>query len=467
MKSILYVTAGILAAGLLPVHAQAPSPDEVRAIAQRAYIFAYPMVLMEYTRRNAVGPNGAGANRLAHAQTFPLAGPGNVIRPNADTLYSSSWLDLSDEPVMLHVPDTHGRYYLMQFMDAWTETFSVPGKRTTGTDEGWFAIVGPGWAGHHLPDGAQRIDAPTNMVWLIGRTQTNGPSDYDNVHAIQRGYRLMPLSRYPDGVPPVPNGVTQRVARAEMTPPRQIERLSPLEFFSTFATLLAANPPHPDDAPMMKDLARIGIVPGKPFDPAALDPAAKLALEEGAQAASKSLNGGSGGSSRRARPAGANGWSGGLAAGTTAVGRYGTNYASRAAVARGGLGANPPEDAVYMNCNQDSSGTALDGSNRYKLHFDKDKMPPVRAFWSLTMYGPDGFFVANPISRFAIGDRDALKFNADGSLDLYVDQSTPGPDKESNWLPAPAGPFNVMFRLYWPKDEVLTGKWFPPALVRQ
>src|ERR1700678_4521346 len=175
---------------------QTPPADEVRAIAARAYTFAYPMVLMEYTRRNAVGPNGAGANRLANAAAFPVAGVGNVIRPNADTLYSSSWIDLSKEPVMLHVPDTHGRYYLMQFMDAWTETFSVPGKRTTGTDEGWFAIVGPWWSGR-LPEGARRVDAPTNTVWLIGRTQTNGPSDYENVHAIQAGYKLMPLSAYP------------------------------------------------------------------------------------------------------------------------------------------------------------------------------------------------------------------------------------------------------------------------------
>lgn len=463
MKPILYVFAAILAAGSLPASAQAPSPGEIRAIAGRAYIFAYPMVLMEYTRRNAVGPNGAGANRLAHAQTFPSAGTANVIRPNADTLYSSSWIDLTEEPVLLHVPDTHGRYYLMQFMDAWTETFSVPGKRTTGTDDGWFAIVGPGWKGHHLPDGAQRIDAPTNMVWLIGRTQTNGPSDYENVHAIQRGYRLMPLSKYPDGVPPVANGVTRRVASAEMTPPRQVERLSPMEFFTTFASLLADNPPHPDDGPMMKDLARIGIVPGQPFDLGAFDAAAKQALEEGAQAASKSLNGGGGGA-RRVPRAGANGWSGGLGEGTTAVGRYGTNYASRAAVARGGLGANPPEDAIYMNCAQDTSGAALDGTHTYRLHFDKDKMPPVRAFWSITMYGPDGFFIANPISRFAIGDRDQLKFNADGSLDLYVSQNSPGAGKESNWLPSPAGAFNLTFRMYWPEEQALSGKWIPPAV---
>jgi hypothetical protein len=463
MKLMAFALA-LAAAGSCPALAQAPSPEEIRSIASRACIFAYPMVLMEYTRRNAVGPNGAAENRFAHAQTFPQAGPANVIRPNADTLYSSSWLDLSKEPMMLHVPDTHDRYYMMQFMDAWTETFSVPGKRTTGTKEGWFALVGPGWSGH-LPEGAQRIDAPTNMVWLIGRTQTNSASDYENVHAIQRGFRLMPLSNYPDGVPPVMPGTARRIAGADMTPPKQIERLSPEDLFTLFASLLPANPAHPADGPMMKDLARIGIVPGK-FDPAILGAAGQKALEEGVQTTAKSLNG-DGSGPRRAARAGTNGWTGGLSEGTLAVGKYGTDYVSRARVARGGLGANPPEDAIYMSCVQDSSGATLDGSQKYRIHFDKDKMPPVRAFWSVTMYGPDGFFIANPINRFAIGDRDSLKFNGDGSLDLYISQSAPEGAKENNWLPAPAGVFNLTLRMYWPKDEALYGKWSPSAVTRE
>ncbi|HWE48704.1 MAG TPA: DUF1254 domain-containing protein [Bryobacteraceae bacterium] len=469
MKPVAFFLAALtamIAGGSRPAAAQTLSPDQIRSIASRAYIFAYPMVLMEYTRRNAVGPNGAGENRLANAPAFPQAGPSNVIRPNADTLYSSSWLNLAKEPVMLHVPDTQDRYYMMQFMDAWTETFSVPGKRTTGTKEGWFALVGPGWTGH-LPEGAQRIDAPTNTVWLIGRTQTNGPSDYENVHAIQRGYKLMPLSHYPDGVPPVAPGIGRRVAGVEMTPPKQIARLGAAEFFTLFAGLLTANPAHPADAPTMQDLARIGIVPGK-FDPSIVDATAagKEAFEAGVQEATGRLNG-SGGGPRRIARSGANGWSGGLSDGTTAVGKYGTNYASRAAVARGGLGANPPEDAIYMSCAQDSTGEALDGSHKYRIHFDKGNLPPVRAFWSITMYGSDGFFIANPINRFAIGDRDPLKFNADGSLDLYVSQSAPESTLSSNWLPAPAGVFNLTLRLYWPMDAALSGKWVPASVIRQ
>lgn len=447
---------------------QAPlTPEAARALAARAYNFAYPLVLTEFTRRNAVGPSGGAVNRLVHAAAFPGAGPANVIRPNADTLYSSAWIDLTAEPVLLRVPDTNSRYYLMQFMDAWTETFSVPGKRTTGTGEGWFALTGPGWSGR-LPAGVQRIEAPTNTVWLIGRTQTNGPADYDAVHQIQRGYRLMPLSRYPDGVPPlpVPPGARRGGITAEMTPPRQIERLSVAEFFSTFARLLIANPPHPADAPLMSEIARLGILPGKPLDVAALTPELQKAMEEGAASASASLN--SLASVRRPPRPGSGNWTGGSSDGARAVvGRYGTNYAARAAVARAGLGANPPEDAVYLNCALDGGGEPLDGNRAYRIHFSRERLPPVKAFWSITLYGKDGFFAANSISRFAIGDRDPLQFNADGSLDIYISHAEPEASRQPNWLPAPEAPFDLSFRLYWPGEEVLSGQWQPPAVTRQ
>jgi hypothetical protein len=433
------------------ISAQPPSPAETRQIAAKAYTFAYPLVLMEFTRRGT-----PQANRFANAPAFPDDTFRQVIRPNADTLYSSSWLDLSAEPIMLHVPDTHGRFYLMQFMDAWTETFSVPGKRTTGTEEGWFAIVGPGWHGT-LPARAKRIDAPTNMVWLLGRTQTNSATDYDFVHSIQKGYLLMPLSQYPDG-PREGSTANRLVARGNVAPPPvQVARLGVTEFFQTFAALLEKNPPHPADAPFMRDLARIGIVPGKPFSLDALPSEQRKAFEEGAAESAKAL----------VRPPESNigrgtrnGWTGfsGM------VGRYGTNYTARAAVARIGLGALPPEDATYVHCQEDAAGKPLDGSYAYTLHFAKDQIPPVRAFWSLTMYSEDGYFVANPIHRYAIGDRDQLKFNSDGSLDLFIQHDAPGGDRDANWLPAPEGKFNLSLRLYWPRNEVLNGQWTPPAI---
>ncbi len=417
----------------------AQTPAGMREIGEKAYIYAYPMVLMEYTRRAAP----AGANQFAHAPAFPAADFRQVIRPNADTLYSSAWLDLSKEPLILHVPDTHDRYYLMQFMDAWTETFSVPGKRTTGTGENIFAIVGPGWKGT-LPQRAHRIDSPTNMVWLLGRTQTNGPADYDFVHAIQRGYTLMPLSLYPDGARPQAAALAGR-GRGGMTPPMLVSKLTIFDFFSTFLQLLTANPPHKGDEAMMAELARAGIVPGKPFAMPSPE------FEAGAQAAARRLDALE---DATGKP-GKTGWAGG----GMHVGRYGTDYFQRAAVARIGLGANPPEDAVYMHCRVDSESRELNGSHNYKIHFDKT--PPVRAFWSLTMYSADGYFIANPLNRFAIGDRDKLQFNPDGSLDIYIQHASPGPAKESNWLPSGTDRFNLSLRMYWPAAE-----FTPPAVER-
>jgi hypothetical protein len=414
---------------------------------------------MEYTRRVAIERSGGAAqtNGFTHNPEFPNAKFRAVIRPNADTLYSSGWLDLTKEPILLHVPDTKDRYYLMQLMDAWTETIAVPGKRTTGTGEGWFAIVGPGWNGT-LPQRAQRIDATTNMLWLLGRTQTNSAADYEFVHAIQRGYTLMPLSLYPDGPRASAKPAPRPAAVAIVPPPEQVAKLEPTEFFRVFAELLKSNPPHSGDEAMVAELARIGIVPGAAFRPESLSAENRKALEEGAQGAAArlaKLNGALG------HP-GPTGWTGG----SGKVGRYGTDYAARAAVAKIGLGANPPEDATYLHCDVDSAGQQLTGAQRYVIHFDRAMLPPVRAFWSFTVYSDDGYFTENALGRYAIGDRDALKYNADGSLDVYVEHTSPGAAKESNWLPAPEGAFNLSLRLYWPKDEILSGKWLAPAVLK-
>ena len=440
------VLIAILVAAIL---AAQPSPDEIRAIAEDGYTFAYPLVLMDLTHltANATMP----PNFFANAQAFPDASFHAVIRPNADTLYSSAWLDLSNEPILLQVPDTHGRYYLMQFMDAWTETFAIPGARTTGTNEKWFAVVGPNWRGQ-LPRNVERIDSPTNTVWLLGRTQTNTAADYPAVHEIQKQYTLMPLSRYPDGVkPPAPR---PQPAADPTPPPSRIARMDAAAFFAAFAGLLVQNPPHPADAPIMARLAKIGIVPGKPFRVETLGPEGLRALEEGTKRAAQRLTPSISG-------AAINGWRGLHAH----IGRYGTDYLTRAQTARAGLGANPPEDAIYISAAVDRRGAPLDGSHQYKIHFTKPDLPPVNAFWSLTLYDQDGYFAANPINRFAIGDRDSLHFNPDGSLDLLIQNAQPS--STTNWLPAPVGRFSLMLRLYWPKDDVLQGRWTPPAVEIQ
>ena len=437
--------------------AQTIPSAEARTIAEQAYTFAYPLVLVEMTRRaTTLGGSPQALNRFRHEPAFPDDRFRQVIRPNADTLYSAAWFDLSQEPVLLRVPDTQGRYYLMQIMDAWSETIASPGKRTTGTGEGWFAIVGPGWKGK-LPANVQRIDCPTNTAWLIGRTQTNGPADYDFVHAIQQGYKLAPLRAYPEGLPPLPLAdLTQLQAGSNAPPPVQVAKLRVAEFLQLFAQLLVKNPGHAEDEPMMRQLARIGIVAGQPFPAAKLSPEELKAIEEGAQAAAKAIAT----FDRSKLPGGKTGWT--LPG---HYGRYGTNYLVRALTARYFLGILPAEDAVYLSCVRDSAGEPLQGSKRYTMHFDTGAIPPVRAFWSLTLYDDQGYFAANPMKRFAIGDRDALKFNADGSLYLFIQHDSPRSDNESNWLPAPSAGFNLALRMYWPEEQVINGQWTPPAVA--
>jgi hypothetical protein len=430
------------------LHAQSAS-TELPNVAERAYIYAYPLVLLEETRR------GQPVNEFTHVPQFPRPDTRKVVRPNADTLYSMAWLDLSKEPVLIHVPDSGGRFYLLQFMDAWTETFADPGKRTTGTSEAWFALVGPGWSGK-LPEHVTRLDAPTNIVWLLGRTQTNGAADYDNVHAFQKGMRMMPLSAFPNGEQRLGSALAFGNA-GDTTPPARVKAMEPVEFFAAFARAMKVNPPHPADAAMVRDLARIGIVPGEDFDASKLTSNQLQAINDGGRAGSARVER-FGSAAATVKP----GWNTFI----RNVGRYGTDYVSRAITARLALGANPPEDAVYMSTFADGAGQALDGGMRYRMHFDKGQLPPVRAFWSLTAYDKEGYFIANPLNRYAIGDRDPLKFNPDGSLDLYIQGQNPGPERESNWLSSGDGPFNVTIRLYWPKEVILNGTWQPPALAR-
>ncbi len=432
----------LAAAGAL---AQSSNP---RLEGQQAYLFAYPLVLMDATMRASGGVN---PNRFIHSAAFPDPKFRTIVRPNADTLYSSGWVDLSKEPVLLRAPDTKGRYYLVQVLDAWTETIAVPGKRTTGTGEKWFAITGPGWTGK-LPANVDRIECATNLAWILGRTQTNGTADYASVHAVQRGFRLMPLSRYPDGSR-IEAG-KPAVARPGPPPPAEVAELGDVEFFNRFLQLLAANPGHAADAPFLQKLAELGLKPGQ-----TITALPSKDFEDGVKSAKALL---ASVDQLRTTMAGKNGWTGV----NSNVGRYGVNYMARAVVARVGLGANPPEDAVYLNCYRDPMGKALDSARSYRMHLEKNELPPVKAFWSITMYDPHGYFAENPIGRYAIGDRDALQYNADGSLDLYVQREAPSPAQKSNWLPTPSsGNFNLTFRLYWPHEEILEGKWTPPPVL--
>ncbi len=444
-----------------PIATSVVTEQEAYEIGLEAYVYLYPLALMDTTRRQATNVDagkvmGRGPmNVFTHVRTFPPADFRDVVRPNFDTLYSIAWLELTKEPVVVSAPDTQGRYYMLPMLDMWTDVFAVPGKRTTGTGPGRFAVVPPGWPGA-LPKAVQRIDAPTPYVWIIGRTQTNGPKDYEAVHKVQDGYTITALSQL--GKTPQPVTATIDPSVDMKTPPmQQVDTMPAGQYFAYAAELMKVNPPHITDQPIVARMRRIGIEAGKAFDFEKADPTVKRALERAGMDGLKNM--------RAKIPTlarVANGWQ----LNTDTMGAYGTYYLKRAIVALVGLGANLPEDAVYPLNIGDADGKPLDGDNKYVLHFAKDEIPPAGAFWSVTLYDKDGFPTANALNRCAIGDRDALKYNADGSLDLFVQNATPGADKESNWLPAPTGPFSLTMRVYAPKAEVLDGRWAPPAVTR-
>ncbi len=435
--------------------------DDFSRIAEEAYLYLFPLVLMDVTRRVATNvPAGARPgfgpmNQFTHWRAFPPGDFKEVVRPNFDTLYSTLMFDLRNEPVVVSAPDTAGRYYMLPMLDMWTDVFAVVGSRTTGTHEGHYAIAGPGWDGE-LPVGVQRIDAPTPFGWIIGRTQTNGQSDYSNVHAIQDGFVATPLSQWP-GPPASVEAAIDESIDMQTAPLDQVTALSGAEFFKYGMDLMSLHPPHIIDQPVLARMSRLGLRPGEPFIAATANKEVLATVERAPSAAQERMTD----AQPRMAPL-VNGWS----MATSSIGVYGTNYLLRAIIAKAGLGANLPEDAIYPVLYFDEAGSVPSGDNNYVLHFDADALPPADAFWSLTMYDAEGFTVPNSIDRYALGDRDPVRYNADGSLDLYLQHDAPGEDESANWLPAPKGPIGVTLRLYDPRPEALDGSWTPPPLTR-
>lgn len=443
--------------------AEKVTPAVAYEIGKEAYIYAYPLVTMDVTRRVMTNlevgkkPGLGPMNVFNHFRAYPTADFRDVVRPNFDTLYSAAWLDLTKEPMIVSAPDTGGRYYLLPMIDMWSDVFAVPGKRTSGTQAGHFAVVPQGWSGT-LPPGVTRVEAPTAYAWIIGRTQTNGPADYEAVHKVQDGYSVTPLSQW--GKPAVSvKAVIDPTVNMKTPPLDQVNKMPAAAYFKYAAELMKMNPPHVTDWSLVARLKRIGLEPGKSFDAATLDPAVRSALDRATADALKEMLAKIPTIARVV-----NGWQ----MNTDTMGVYGNYYLKRAIIAMVGLGANQPEDAVYPLNIADDAGKPVMGESKYVLHFAKSELPPVKAFWSLTMYDEAGFQVANPINRFAIGDRDALKYNPDGSLDLYIQHDNPGTGKESNWLPSPAsGKLGLTMRLYAPEPQILDGSWNPPGIKKR
>jgi uncharacterized protein (TIGR03000 family) len=434
------------------------SAVEAHKIGVEAYIYGYPLVTMEMTRRvmtNVAKPNNklAPMGQFANLRTYPSPADKSVTAPNADTLYSLAWLDLKTEPYIFSIPDAAGRYFLMPMLDGWTDVFQVPGTRTTGGKAQKYALTGPGWKGK-LPEGVTHHPSPTNLVWILGRTYCTGtPEDYKKVYEFQDKLSLVPLSAYGKPYSPPPGKVDPDIDMK--TPVRdQVNRLDAAAFFTIFAKLLKDNPPGNADGPMVASLAKIGIFPGKDFDFATLDPDVAKGLAGVPKAALARIV-----AYFEKSGTEINGWDFSLK-----TGLYGYDYLQRAFIAAIGLGANRPQDAVYPVSEVDAAGKPYSGANKYVLHFAKGQLPPVKAFWSLTMYDASYFFVPNELNRYTLSSRSKFNYNKDGSVDLYIQKDSRGKDKDANWLPAPAGKFILMLRLYWPERAVLDGKWAPPAV---
>jgi len=429
-------------------------------LATDAYVFGYPLVTMEITRRvvtNMASVEGTRGpmGQFVKLRTYPDANFKDVTAPNADTLYTTAWIDVGDEPWLLSIPDMKDRYFLFPMLDGWTNVFQVPGKRTTGTKAQTYAITGPGWKGT-LPAGVKEYKSSTSIVWILGRIYCTGTQeDYAAVHAAQDEFKLVPLSAYGKAYTPPPGKVDPSIDMKTAVRD-QVNRMDAAAYFSLLAQLMKRNPPAAADAAELAKFAKIGLVPGKDFDASKLDAVFakripqvafdRIMIQFKVNKAIRNVNG----------------W-----AFDSQTGVYGTDYLNRALITAIGLGANRIQDACYPTSQKDNDGKDYVGSNKYVMRFPKGQLPPVGGFWSLTMYDEKYFFVANPINRYSISARQSLKPNPDGTIDLYIQKDSPGTDKESNWLPSPLGDFILMLRLYWPNESnpsIINGSWkIPPA----
>lgn len=445
-----------------------PSPDEVREIAKEGYVFGFPMV-MGYKLMYAYAVDENSPEFKGHFNDFGCEArvytPDDkaVVTPNSDTPYCMNWLDLSAEPLVLTVPEVPPeRYYSFQLIDLSSHNYAYIGTLTTGNEPGRFLLAGPDWDGG-VPDGITDVlRSETNIIFTVGRTQVFGPDDIAALKKVQSGYDLQPLSGY---------------AKLPKPPTRQIPALPDWvegvqfdeRFFVYLDMLLRLLEPVDEDAPVRERLARIGVGAGDPFALESLSPEVRAALKDGVAAGLKEIEAFL-----------ATNTSDPLASakifGTreflenSARENYGleTPYLIRAAAAHIGLYGNSAAEALYPTFKTDSTGEPLDGAQkRYSLVFQAGELPPVKAFWSLTMYdGKTQLLVANPIDRYLLNSpmQDAFVKGDDGSVTFYIQSDSPGKDLEPNWLPAPDGPFYVVMRLYGPKEEVLAGAWAPPPI---
>ena len=438
--------------------------DDYLDIIVEAYLYGYPLLIMDLTKKvtsNTETPHPtlprAPINQLGHFRTFPDQNMKTVVKPNVDTYYSSAWLDLSQEVLLLHMPATE-RYYLLPFYDAYSNVYASPGTRTTGTDALNLMIVGPKWRGEVLA-GYTLIQSPTETSWLLGRIQVNDPKDGSTVvKNIQDQMSLRPLSALDDSLYVAPKGSLNEEFSG-LIPVKVMEEMGIEEYLNRLTELMSRQSPLIQDEALLAKMKKIGLEPGQPFELSKDNLLLTQKLKAIPKVVHKRFR------NNKANPAPeslVNNWS----VAFDGIGTYDSDYTRRAYVAFVALGANLPEDAIYPIANRDVNGQELNAHHKYLIHMDQEDLPPVKAFWSLTAYTEEDFLVENELNRFALSDRDSLNYNSDGSLDLYIQSSAPEDKPINNWLPIPQdGPFSLAMRLYWPTDQVLTKQWSPPGIV--
>ena len=446
-----------------PQRAQARQAFAAAAV---AYVYGLPQVSVRGTVRHFPRNEVLSINALADPSVQ------TVVSPNVDTAYTVSWLDLVNGPLVVNVPDTGGRYYTFQFLDAFSNAFAYVGSGSTGTAAGAYAIVPPGFSGP-LPAGVTRVDAPSNTVWLLGRTLVRDAADLPAVRQLQSQYAVTPLTSWTLGARQAPVVLD----RYPPTVPRSVP--GGAQFIATLNQEMTIDPPPMTDDCALSAMAPAGVAVPAPspaqtlaadltdqaptLPSVASDPVSGPAIDAGVAAGARIVATGS--ARLVARSAHNNhGWS---VLGPW-VGRYGARYLARAIVARDLLAANTPQQSIYPIATADAAGRPLDGGHRYTISFARRLLPPVHAFWSVTLYNAQDFLAANPIGRYAIGDRTpGLRRGRDGSLTIDIQHDAPaGGVRRADWLPAPAGPFHLVMRLYEPRPSALSGRWKPPLIIR-
>jgi hypothetical protein len=446
--------------------AESSSPGAVEAIgiAVDAYNYGYPLVTFDTVRKqqtNVAKPDAEHApmGQMIKMRTYPAVDNHCCAAPNADTLYTEVWLDVSKEPWIFGIPDMGERYYIMPMLDGWSEVFEVAGSRTTGGKAQTYAVTGPGWSGT-LPQGVTQAKSPTGLVWILGRIYCTGtPEDYKAVHDLQDKFTVVPLSAYGKPYTPPP-GVVDPKFDMKTAVRKQVNGLDVFTYLKRLGQLMKTNPPAAQDAPIVARMAKIGLVPGEDFDPSKLSFLDREAIRAVPKIALLEMG------LRLKEQKTTNGW----LYFTSGVGNFEADYKLRGMANLLGPGWNRPQDAVYPLSQKDGKGDSYDGAkHKYVIRFEKGQLPPAEAFWSLTMYDTDFFFVPNPIKRYDLAQRDKLVANPDGSVDLYLQSASPGKAKEANWLPAPKGKFYLVMRIYSPRGtppSILDGTWTPPAVKK-